>query len=171
MQDLEPLVNYAVIDEVDSYASPSDIANYTGYAVAESTPVRGLPDEPTVEELRSNVIDEWTLRPNYSFSKGGGSKNKGRKKALKRLTGPQRIEKHINIVKNDQNLAETPEQRVARHLRKLADLERKAGRPRKGTELRETVPMRIDPDDLAIIREAKIPLGEAVDQYARGLAA
>lgn len=172
---MEEFASFATTAEYPSHASPEDIAQFRGRIVEPEYPQTFL-DEDDSDERKLNRVDGRILIPDYSYSKGGGSRSKNRKKSVKRITGLQRIEKHCNIVKNTGKEAYEPEtqehvamRQLLAFVRDLQKDERRTGRPRKGEELRVGTSGTADPQDLIEIKDAGMSYGEAIDQLATRL--
>ena len=162
---------YAVIDDA-SFAIKADENAYKNRIIEPDYPLHEALYE---SDAKDNIVNDRMLKPDYSIGKGGGSKNKGRAKPVKRLTGPQRIDKHVNIVKNAEILAETPFQRAERKLKDAIDemsrVTSMVGRPRQGKELRQVATGSADPSTIAVIRAHGYKNGAALDAYADILSA
>ena len=167
-------VNHAEMGE-DSHATVADIADYRENGLIAEPYVPG-----TIYDLlmdNENTVNAQTLQRENRIAGGGGSKNKNRKKAVRPLTGPQRIEKHWFLAKEtsqDAYLGETETQHAERLLREsLAEIERaeksKGGRPRKGNSVRERVSIRIEPEVKQRIEASGLTVAEFVETQAATL--
>ena len=167
MEDIELAAIAAEHNEIER----ADHANRLAYELADLPKIPGDYREFTGRAITDpeDRIDENTLQRETRTRGKGGSKNKGRKKAVRPLTPHEIMTQRIQRMNAEEHLAETETQRAERLVREerdRIDANNRVGRPRRGVEVREFVGARVEPAVRDKLRRAGITPGEAIERFA-----